>query len=196
LRIILHKIGIPFERAILNYVGIRNAKGDFCASTDVDMLYGKDFIKTVVENLHENTFLESRTMYLKSGVTKLIYNWTLDPYNNLDSCRRCRIKKETTAGGFQCTSRENWLKIKGFDEAFVGWGSEDYDLLNRAIQAGLNIKWLGEDRSNIMLFHQHHDKSDIKKDLEYQEENKKILAKTMRGIKREINPNGWGGKND
>jgi len=192
MRIVQHKIGIPFERALLNNVGVRNAKGDYTMTTDVDMLLGKSFVSTLMANVSPNALVESRTMYLKSNVTNLIYNGTLDLYNNIIACRICRIKKETTAGGCQCLSRENWNKVQ-FDESFTGWGSEDYDLLMRAKQAGLKVKWLGTSVDTIMLFHQEHPKPNIVKDLEYQENNKKILKQTMAGTKRCVNPNGWGG---
>jgi hypothetical protein len=55
----------------------------------------------------------------------------------------------------------------------------------------LKTKWMGEN-NDIMLFHQPHAKTSeqVKKDLEYQEENKKLLANIKSFV---ANPNGWGG---
>ena len=46
------------------------------------------------------------------------------------------------------------------------------------------------DRSDIKLFHQHHEKIDLVKDLKDQAKNKKLLAKAG---KAQVNPDGWGG---
>jgi glycosyltransferase involved in cell wall biosynthesis len=192
INIIQHKIGEAFLRALLNNVGIRNAQTPYIACTDVDMCFGKDFIKTAMSNFNEKSFVESRTMYWKENVTNAIYAGKLDPLNDLDSCKSGRIKKQTTAGGFQGTHINNWNILKAYNEDMCGWGSEDFELLTRAQRLGLNVRWMGEN-NDIMLFHQPHAK-DTKKDLEYQENNKKILEQTLRGGNKEINVNGWGGK--
>jgi len=190
MRIVQYKIGDVFLRALLNNVGVRNAKGEYVACTDVDMLYGREFVSTAVKLMSPKRILESRTMYWKKPLVKQIYKGKLDPYTDLDACKVGRIKKRTTAGGFQCMHRDSWAKVQ-YDEAFYGWGSEDYDLLKRCKKAGLKEKWLGENRESIMLFHQPHGKN-TKRDLVFQEENKKILN----SIKEHVNKNGWGGVYD
>jgi len=190
MRIVQHKIGIPFERALLNNVGIRNAKGDYVMCTDVDMVLGKDFAKILMKNAGDNILVESRTMYWKQPIAESIYKGERNPYNDLDACKVGRIKKRTSAGGCQCMKKTSWEKIHGFSESFIGWGSEDYDLLTRAQLAGFKVVWMGEN-NDIMLFHQPHPKNVIE-DLKYQENNKKILAKIKSPI---VNPNGWGGIN-
>jgi len=191
-RFVQYKIGDVFLRSLLNNVGVRNANGEYAMTTDVDMLFAPKFVETLVSKCQQGTFVESRTMYLKSCVTSKIYSGELDPYNNLDSIKRGRIKKRTTAGGCQCMKRTDWDKIQ-FDESYYGWGSEDYDLLTRVEKSGMNVVWIGESHEDIMLFHQSHFKPDNKKDLEYQEENKKRLA--VAG-KHAVNINGWGGVYD
>jgi len=193
MRIVQHKIGNVFERALLNNVGVRNGNGEYVMTTDVDMLLGPQFVATLMENVGEHVLVESRTMYLKSAVTKKIYSGEYDPYNDLKSIKRGRIKKRTTAGGCQCMSKVGWDIVRGFDERYYGWGSEDYDLLTRAKKAGLKVRWMGESEESIMLFHQSHPKKNVKRDLEHQEENKKLLRRiaTYR-----VNPEGWGGIKD
>jgi len=198
MRIVQHKIGEAFLRAFLNNLGIRYAKGEYVLCTDVDMIFGKDFFKMVMENVGENTLVESRTMYLKNNVLEKIYSGELDPYNNLDSIKLSRIKKRTSAGGTQCmiANKENkgWQLVGGFDEkGYIGWGSEDWDLLTRCKYAGIKVRWLGESVNDIMLFHQNHPKIDIKKDLMYQEINKKTLRRLEVEKYFKVNNEGWGG---
>ena len=191
MRIIQHKMDL-FSRGELNNVGVRNAKGQWVGCTDVDLLYAKDFISTVMKIAENNCLIESRTMYWKQPLVDKIYKRELDPYNNINSCKAGKILKRSTAGGFQCMHIDSWNKIRGFDERYQVWGSEDRDLLLRAVMAGIKVKWMGEN-GDIRLFHQPHLKKDIKKDLEWQEKNKKYLynIKDYRA-----NPNGWGGINE
>ena len=194
IRIIQEPLGEKFERAKLNNVGVRNATTPYIMTTDVDMFYGPEFVTQITNHLSPDVFIESRTMYWKSNNTKRIYSGELDPFNDLESCKNGRIKKRTTAGGCQCTSIEQWTKVRGFDEDFVGWGSEDFDLLTRMQRSTAKIIWVGESRESINLFHQHHSKPDVKGDLACQNENKKLLDKAMSGKRPYMaNPNGWGG---
>ena len=191
MRIVQHKIGIPFERAKLNNVGVRNAYGEYIMATDVDMLLGKEFVAQLIKNIGENVLVESRTMYWKADVCNRIYNGELDPYNNIEACRISRLKKRTSAGGCQCMHREKFNALSGYNENMIGWGSEDVELLKRASLMGLKVVWLGETPGTINLFHQHHAKKDIEFDLQCQEKNKKIFNSTNTIL---VNPVEWGGK--
>jgi glycosyltransferase involved in cell wall biosynthesis len=190
--IVEHRLGEKFERALLNNVGIRNSKTPYIMTTDVDMLFATRFIETVIDNLAPNRFVESRTLYLKPEIVKKIYNEDIDFINDVDACKVGRIKKRTTAGGCQCAHITQWEVVRGFDERYVGWGSEDYDLLTRMERSGAKTKWLGESNDSIMLFHQPHAKN-YKQDIEEQAQNKKLLAAVL---DFRVNESGWGGKKD
>jgi GT2 family glycosyltransferase len=51
---------------------------------------------------------------------------------------------------------DDWLRLGGFDEAYVGYGGEDTDFGQRAAAASLPIIWVGSARAH----HQHHPVSD------------------------------------
>jgi len=194
MRIVQYKFKGPFQRALMNNVGIRNARSDYIMTTDVDILLAKDFVKTLMKYVGENKFVASRTMYLKSKQVKMIHNKKLNLYNDFTSCHLGRVKKRTTIGGCECMHINGWNKVHGFNEKYIGWGSEDYDLYTRVGKAGIKRVWLPEKREQCMLFHQSHPKTDIKKDLEYQKSNKKILNNIKSFV---ANENGfWGGKNN
>lgn len=190
--VLQHKLGKDFLKPILNNIGIRNAKTPYIMTTDVDLLYAPKFMETVIESLEENLMIESRTMYWKEPLVNKIYNGELDPEKNIDACKIGRIKKRSTCGGCQCMHINSWTKLRGFDEKYVGWGSEDFDLLTRVGKAKIKVKWLGESINDIMLFHQPHakDQATIARELDEQDKNKILLA----NIKSyDANPNGWGG---
>jgi len=193
IRIIQHKIDL-FSRSELNNVGIRNARGQWIGCTDVDMVYAKNFVSTVVRASEKNCLIVSRTMYWKKALQDKIYSGALDFLNNIDSCKVGKIKKRSSAGGFEYMHIESWSKVRGFDEKYRVWGSEDRDLLTRTEMAGIKTKWLGENIETIMLFHQEHIKKDIKNDLEWQEKNKKLLN-NIKDYRANLS-GGWGGIKD
>jgi glycosyltransferase involved in cell wall biosynthesis len=193
MRMIQHKIGDEFQRAFLNNFGIRNARTPYVMTTDVDMLYGPGFVERLCKKLKPGVFMESRTMYWKKPIATMVYSGEIDPCKDLDACKVGRIKKRTTAGGCQCTHIDNWNKLRGFNENFIGWGSEDQELLKRVKLLRLKVKWMGETRESIQLFHQPHLRPNLKQDLAHQEKNKRRLRKVGNYA---ANPEGWGGMKD
>ena len=194
IRIVQEVLGEKFERAKLNNVGVRNAETQYIMTTDVDMCFGADFVEKLLSRIGPETFVESRTKYWKIRLARKIYSGEIDPFTDPDLCMGGRTKKRTTAGGCQCAHINQWEKVRGFDEEFVGWGSEDFDLLTRMKRSGAKVSWMGEGNDQVSLFHQPHHKPDVKGDLACQEVNKKNLHKSMRGERSyTANPNGWGG---
>jgi len=194
IRIVKFPIGETFERARLNNVGVRNANTSYVMTTDVDMFFAKDFIEELLQTVSEKYFVESRTLYWKGPIANKIYQGIIDPFADLDKCKIGRIKKSTTAGGCQCAHMDLWNKVRGFDENFVGWGSEDYDLLTRMGRVAEKVIWLGQSIETIKVFHQPHPKPNIQYDLECQEKNKKLLNMSQKIRKHiSVNSKGWGG---
>lgn len=190
---IKHQLGEKFHRGLLNNVGVRNAVTPYIMTSDVDMCYGPEFFATIVAHLNPNVWVQSRTMYWKGGIIGKIYEGILDPIKDIKACRQGRIKKRTTAGGCQCGHIDAWSKVRGYDERYIGWGSEDVDLLKRVNMAGFRVRWLGEDLNTIMLFHQPHSKLNYKQDMQDQYSNLRYYNNIQ---KIEANPDGWGGIKD
>ena len=189
--VIQYKIGDVFHKTLLNNVGIRTASSDYIATTDADILFHPKFISTLKTHLHPEIFVESRVMYLKQPTIEKLYRGDINLYN-IDAIKEGRIKKRTTPGAIQCMARQQWEKLHGYNEEYLQWGSEDYDLY---LRAGMIMRtvWMGEN-NDIMLFHQPHNKTaeQVKIDLEYQEQNKKKLSNIKSPT---ANPKEWGGKN-
>lgn len=187
MKIMQFKIGKDFHKTLLNNIAIRSCQSDYIATTDVDIFFGPKFMGEVAKLLSPNVMVESRVMYWKEPIAKLVYEGIKNPYN-IDECKIGRIKKRTTPGAIQCMHKSSWENLSGYDEKYIGWGSEDYDLVVRAKMAGIKVKWLGESIDSIMAFHQPHSRN-TKSDLAYQENNKKILE-NVKSYK--VNLNGWG----
>ena len=194
IQMVQEPLGEKFERSKMNNVGVRNARTPYIMTTDVDLFFGKEFVEELLSKVDITTFVESRTMYWKKGFAMRMYSGELDPFNDLERCKVGRTKKRTTAGGCQCAHIDQWNKVRGFNESFIGWGSEDSDLYTRMRKSGAKIKWMGEVKGSLKLFHQPHPKPNIQEDLACQEANKKLLNKAMKsGAPYQVNPNGWGG---
>lgn len=180
-----------WHKTLLNNYAIRRTDTSYIMTTDADIFFAKEFVEVLSSYLNPSEFIESRTLYWKDNITSKIYRNELDPFNNLEVCKNGRIKKRTTPGGCQCGHRDIWEKIRGYDERYVGWGSEDVDLLRRVGMAGYKTKWLGENRETIMVFHQPHGKIDYNEDMRDQNRNLGFYnsVKTY-----EANANGWGDK--
>lgn len=183
-------IGEKFHRGLLNNVGIRKSNTPYIMASDADMFFAPEFFLTVYNNLSPNVFIESRTMYWNTTIAKKIYSGELDPVKDLKSCKIGRIKKRTTAGGCQCGHINMWEKVRGYDERYIGWGSEDVDLLQRVHRAEFRVRWLGESIDSIMLFHQPHEKFNYKQDMKDQYSNLEYY-KNIKTYK--ANHDGWGG---
>ena len=187
---IQHIIGEKFHRGLLNNVGVRNAKTPYIMTSDADMFFAPKLFDTIISMLAPNVWIQSRTMYWMPFVVEKIYNGKLNPYKDLDKCKNSRLKKRTTAGGCQGGHISAWNKVRGYDERYIGWGSEDVDLLARVNMARFKIKWLGESLESIMLFHQPHEKPNYNQDMKDQYSN----LNYYNNIKHfEANPDGWGG---
>jgi len=182
----------PFPKCLLNNIGIRNSETDYVMTTDVDIAFGREFMTGLMGQLQLNIFSESRALYWKPGIANKIYQGEVDLYNDIDSCKIGRIKKRTTPGACQCMHIEQWNKLRGYDESYVGWGSEDMDLYKRALKMNLQVMWMGESRDSIMAFHQPHPRN-IKRDLEYQKHNKRRLANIKGYV---VNPDEWGDRKE
>ena len=118
-------------------IGIRESKGELILSLDADMLLGE----RVLEELWD---------YFKEHGKKFIYQ-----------IQRTNIKEDGTfesmpvntfLGDFQATHRDNFFKVRGFDEKLDMYGYEDLDIVVRLGRIGVKQYWL----PNLKLYHQWH----------------------------------------
>ena len=193
-RIVRHDIGDVFLRSLLNNVAVRRSEGEYILATDVDMIFRDDFVKTILKKANKEILLESKTFHLRDGMTKLIHNEKVDPKTQFEYIKSKRGYGRATSspGGCQCMHRDNWNAIRGYDETFYGWGSEDRDLVKRIKMYGLKEIWTGQDLQSVMILHQNHPQNK-KRDLEFQHHNKKRLALANKAV---VNLEGWGGINE
>jgi len=186
-----HNLVGKFHKSLLNNIAIRKATTPYIMTSDADIFFAPKFFETLIPLLSEEKFIESRTMYWYPSMMQEMYAGRKNPFDDIETCKLGRIKKRTTPGGCQCAHKNLWEKVRGYDERYIGWGSEDVDLWRRMCMAN-NCKaiWLGESIESIMLFHQHHDKIDHAEEMKDQYKNLNYYY----NIKSyDANPDGWGG---
>jgi hypothetical protein len=64
---------------------------------------------------------------------KFIENQNIIITNSWNSCR----DRLSDFGGRICISKDNFIKLNGYDENFIGWGYEDLDFKHRAFEIGI-----------------------------------------------------------
>jgi len=116
--------GFRKTRALNN--AVRNSTGDLLIFCDQDLIFGEEYIETIVNNIKSNIFL--MTFKLAKRGIKLV-------------------------GMSYALMREAYLKVNGYDENYIGWGQEDDDFGNRLTVAGINGRELITKNIQLHLWH-------------------------------------------
>ncbi len=126
-------------------IGIRISEGRLTICVDGDMLLEKNVLKkiyidfndrskTVLYQIHRRDIMPNGEIKLRPPV----------PFPG------------SFPGCFQASARENWFKVRGFDERMTGYGYEDGDLVIRMARAGVPQYWMP---TNVKIYHQYHPES-------------------------------------
>ena len=155
--------------------GVRNAEGNLIIFLDQDLIHTKGLIKTFITNWKEKRFITGMPVWLGEEQTlkiteqKIIDNDFLHliDENLIDGIVK-QFKKDRTyyylhklkltnqprlRGGICAINREDFEKINGYDEKFIGWGAEDDDLGKRLYKIGIEGFNPFLDEYAIHLFH-------------------------------------------
>lgn len=146
-----HK-GLLWNKSKALNFGIRKAKSDYIITADVDILFKGNFIETVLNNLQPQSFSLFRIGYLSQQETKKQQNQL-----NLNSVK---VSFEGETFGIGLFSKSDLASIRGLDEFFHFYGSEDEDLNLRLTLSGIKHHSIKE----VLLYHQWHPRYPKKKD--------------------------------
>jgi cytidyltransferase-like protein len=166
-------------------IGIRAAKGEFTMVTDMDVIFAPNFIETVFSHMAEGAIVHCRIGDIPEG-----YKGALDNFNALAGVSS--LRPNWCFGGCQIVSRAWATGVGGYDERFEGWGAEDNDFMERAIQSGKKDVWI---ENETAYFHQWHNQGNRKADVAQLARNKARLKLTeSKQLPIIRNPHEWGGK--
>lgn len=154
-------------------VGIRNSFGELVFCIDGDMKLDPDVLEKVYLDFEKRE---------KDGKQRVLYQ-----IPRREILKNGEIKLYSAGpfpGDFQATHRDNWFKVRGFDERMTGYGYEDGDLVIRMKRAGVPQYWMS---SEIKTYHQYHPQSAA-------EEVYVNMVKSLLNFSYKANDLNWGSK--
>lgn len=140
--------------------GVRISQGDFLIFLDQDLVFTRNFIKTMVENQGPNRFCVAYPVRLTENQTQLLddarivssdfssvigshqiqkvrQQYRKDRWYSLLKRFHLRETGPKLRGGVAGINRADYVRVNGYDENYRGWGNEDDDLGRRFYQAGI-----------------------------------------------------------
>lgn len=167
-------------------VGIKatDPGADFVATTDIDFMFGKRLVYFLKQRMKSSVLMCAEPRRLPENAD------LSDPFSddNFQKLAETATRWHSSASGWgagpgtiQCTARDWWFKVHGYDERYAkGLGEMDNDMVRRAKKDGLKIRRLKF--SEVQPLHQWHAKSPLKR----------TFHKPLKKMKVVANPNGWG----
>ena len=134
--------GRLWSRSIALNIGIREARGEYVFTNDVDMLFPSKVLEYLSEELDPAYAYHVKSNYLD----KEFADWgNIDavPLGGYDGSGR----------GIMVVPRKHLEKMRGYDEFYFYWGSEDRDLSSRLTAMDIHEKPIPD---TIYLHHQWH----------------------------------------
>jgi len=112
----------------LNYGALKSDSSHIFVA-DVDICFAIEAVSQIKKNISANTFTLFKLSYLKE-------NAQLKPGYQLD-VKLSDIKHHGTINGMIVVAKEDFLSVKGYDEIYHFYGSEDVDFYDRLSNKGL-----------------------------------------------------------
>lgn len=203
--------GFRKTRALNN--AVRNSTGDLLIFCDQDLIFGEEYIETIVNNIKSNIFLMGRAHHTTEEQKNLILSdiENINSYNEiikklpakyietidkmLKEDRKRRIIKTfklakrgiRLVGMSYALMKEAYLKVNGYDENYIGWGQEDDDFGNRLTVAGINGRELITKNIQLHLWH-YSDPTKVHSSNEeyYYKRKKEIFSKKISFVKKDM----------
>ncbi|MEO4006304.1 galactosyltransferase-related protein [Flavobacterium sp. CAU 1735] len=134
----------PWSRSIaLNYA-IRKADTDYCFMADIDMIFAPDFM--AFANQHARL---DEGMYFPVGFLSEAESTRKKSFDQYV----LKFSSSSEAAGMSLFPTAKLHQIRGYDQFFHFWGSEDNDIHNRLKQLGCPIRFCDD---KIRMLHQWH----------------------------------------
>lgn len=161
-----------FRKTVIMNKAMAQAKGDYIIQIDGDIIMHPYFIVDHLNHMQENNFIVgSRTLLNQTKTAELKKTKQLSDMgffssgidNRLNSLRIVPLQRfffthqdRNIFHGKGCNMsfwKKHFLAANGYDEAYMGWGLEDTDLIVRLMHLGLHKKTL---KFGAVAYHLHH----------------------------------------
>lgn len=174
-----------FQKAAALNHAVRASRGDYLIFLDGDCLPHRCFIADHLLHAEAGMFVQGRRAGIKGRYVRRVSAKNFNPvrlflrrqlYGLHRGVRRpwpaVRLTASTRLKGCNfAVGREDFFRVNGYDETFVGWGHEDSELAERLSNAGLSCKTV---TGQLIVYHLDHARV-----VRYQTAvNERILART------------------
>jgi glycosyltransferase involved in cell wall biosynthesis len=160
-----------FKLAQIRNKAVARARGAYVIQIDGDMVLHPAFVKDHLDAAAPGFFVGGSRALLASAASREVLAGSARPglltagvRNRLNALRLAPFGAALAPlvpardpmrvrGGNMGFWREDFIAVNGYDEAFVGWGREDTDLVLRLHRRGLRRRWF---KLRGVAFHLHH----------------------------------------
>jgi GT2 family glycosyltransferase len=203
-----------FRAAKCRNNGIRAASGAFLIFADQDIIFGPTYVETFAAHARRGQFLVGYPVRLDADATaritdelvragrvgELVPEWGRRKvrsqhrkeawYRVLHALRLRPFGPKLRSGVFGAW-RDDLLAVNGFDEEYLGWGSEDDDLGRRLHRAGITGRNVFRAPIALHMFHApHHDAGRRTNDEHHARRAEEVRAGAVRSRHGVMNPLG------
>jgi glycosyltransferase involved in cell wall biosynthesis len=176
-----------FRLSAIRNKAIALAKSEYIISIDGDIILHKFFIEDHKAHAREGFFIQGSRVLVNKGFilnqTTAVYFFTSGIRNRINTLRNSFLSSLffiTLKHRYKCIKgcnmafwKSDLMHVNGYNEDFVGWGSEDKELAARLYNSGILGKRL---KFSAIAYHLHHN-SNI--DQELLDKNNKLLQFTI-----------------
>lgn len=119
-------------------IGVRKARGDTIIKLDADLILEPHTLEDTLEYVSKGSFVIRQPKFLTKHFN--IENLTLP--RDYPQIREAQYNYFLPSyGGFFAAHHDWWHKVRGYDERYLWYGCNDWDLWNRAVRSGLK-RWI------------------------------------------------------
>jgi glycosyltransferase involved in cell wall biosynthesis len=160
-----------FKLAQIRNKAVARARGAYVIQIDGDMLLHPAFVKDHLDAATPGYFVGGSRALLSADASTAVLAGGAPPgplgrgvRNRLNALRLAPLggvlaplvparDPMRVRGGNMAFWREDFVAVNGYNEAFVGWGREDTDLVLRLLKRGLRRRWF---KLRGVAYHLHH----------------------------------------
>lgn len=154
------------------------AKFDYIIMIDGDLILHKNFIKNHVEFAQNDSFVIGTRVLLNKKISDKItatknykQSFFFRKIKNRKNCINSNIlsllfsqktnSHKKVRGCNMAFYRSDIIKVNGFNEAFIGWGREDTEIVVRMLNAGLIRRNLKFNANTFHLYHKENSRKQL-----------------------------------
>lgn len=186
-----------FQLAQMRNKSVAAASGDYIIEIDGDIFLHPKFVEDHLRFADKGYYVKGGRVNLNrqlsdqicaSGVSRRIHSWTKGIESKPENATRMKLLsnylapryRRHSSPGLGCNMsfwKDDFIKVNGYDEKFVGWGGEDHDFALRLQNLGLQKRYLKFAGIVYHLWHEDKFMDNVEENFKYKKEQeaKKVV---------------------